>query len=72
MFTHVTDVTSSTMALRIRLNKTKSAVRNSKLDNNADCMNLYRHYFDPEHTLAVLLVTILQICAKSDDLPKAG
>ena len=38
-----------------------SAVRNSKVDSYADCVKQYRQYIDPEHSLADLLVTIIQV-----------
>ena len=40
-------------------------------DSNADCVKLYRHYTDPEHSLADLRVTILQGCTEAEDLPEA-
>ena len=53
------------------MNNHKSAIRNSRVDSNADCVKLYRHYTDPEHSLADLRVTILQECTKAGDLSKA-
>ena len=48
------------------MNNHESAIRNSRIDSNADCVKL--HYTDAEHSIADLKVTI---CAKTGDLLEA-